>query len=181
MRFGRHNKLPSACCYPSSLAPVYQHCKSAYLDVKHSPYEWAIHLLTLRRQSMWNVERLDTARVRDSSMQLKCEEHINHGFKWIHPNSRHARPPPPRQGGLGGVVTGPESDGGAGVWTVAWAQRWRWPAFPNGLWLRRQMMGRSDRWGRHSKIAQGSGVRSRGEMKQQYLNKTGVREAAMLI
>lgn len=89
MRFARHNKLPSPCCYPSSLAPVYQHCKSAYLDVKHSPHEWAIHLPPLHRQSMWNVGRLDTARVRDSAMQLKCEEHINHGFKWLHPSSSH--------------------------------------------------------------------------------------------
>lgn len=52
VRFGRHNKLSSPCCYPSSLAPVYRHCKAAYLDVKHSPYEQAIHLLTPRRQSM---------------------------------------------------------------------------------------------------------------------------------
>lgn len=93
MRFGRHNKSPSPCCYPSSLAPAYQHCKSAYLDGKHSPHEWAIHLLTLRRQSMRNVGRLDTARVRDSSMQLKCEERINHRSKRLHPSSRRCNRP----------------------------------------------------------------------------------------
>lgn len=129
MRFSKYNKLLSLCSYPSTLAPFYQRCMSAYLDVKHSPYEWAIHLLTLHRQSMWNVERLDAARVRDSLMQLKCEEHINPEFKWLHPNSCHIQPPPPRQGGLCGVVTSPESDGRAGVWSVAWAQRWRCPGY----------------------------------------------------
>lgn len=124
MRFGRHNKLSIPCCYPSSLAPVYQHCKSAHLDVKPSPYEWAIHLLTECRQSMWNVERLDTASVRDSSMQLKCEEHINHGIKWLHPNSSNACPllwgrvalsPAPNP--MEELVFGP-----------CRKQRWRWPA-----------------------------------------------------
>lgn len=87
-------------------------------------------------QSMWNVQRWHTARVRDSLMQLKPGEHINPRFKLFHPRSNHAQPPPPTRWAQH-------------PWNQPWIPWRKWclghgdggfqgAAFPNGLCLRRQ-------------------------------------------
>lgn len=131
MRFGRH-KLP----IPAAILHL---LLQSINIVSQSIWVWSSPHLNgpfIFWQSMWNVERLHTARVRDSLMQLKRGEHINPGFKLHHPKSCHTGHPPP---------TGWAQH----LWNQPRIQRRRWclnhgaaafqgAAFPNGLWLRTQ-------------------------------------------